>query len=195
MAQSINKLAVGSKVIDEKGNKFIVIAKNHYMSNSVLLWAEDIVTTMIMGSLANTMSSFDYSNSEVQYYLNNNYPKILGNIKDYVLNTQIKYTNIISLSQSVKKSLTAKYFILGFNDSYPIYIPLYKDSLAGHYPKIVSHSWERDSGSDTETIYFTEDGKFGYYCSCGSPVDYYDLCDSYKYDKETNTIKLNCREV
>lgn len=83
-------------------------------------------------------------------------------------------------------------FILGFNDSYPIYIPLYKDSLAGRYPKIVSQSWERTTAEDTETIYFTEDGKFGYYCSCGSPVDYYDLCDSYKYDQETNTIKLKC---
>lgn len=57
---------------------------------------------------------------------------------------------------------------------------------------IISHSWERDSGSDIETIYFTKDGEFGYYCSCGSPVDDYDLCDSYKYDKETNTIKLMC---
>lgn len=66
------------------------------------------------------------------------------------------------------------------------------DSLAEAYPNIVTHSWERDGGGDTETIYFTEDGKFGYYCSCGSPVDYYDLCDSYKYDKKTNTIKLQC---
>lgn len=57
---------------------------------------------------------------------------------------------------------------------------------------ILNHSWERDGGGDIETIYFKKDGKFGYYCSCGNPVDDYDLCDSYKYDKETNTIKLKC---
>ena len=57
---------------------------------------------------------------------------------------------------------------------------------------MTSQSWKRDGGGDTETIYFTKEGEFGYYCACGSPVDYYDLCDSYKYDQETKTIKLKC---
>ena len=57
---------------------------------------------------------------------------------------------------------------------------------------ILNHTWQRDGGGDIETIYFKENGKFGYYCACGNPVDDYDLCDSYKYDKETKTIKLNC---
>lgn len=82
--------------------------------------------------------------------------------------------------------------ILGIIDSVKRNITTYNDSLKEYDERIVSHSWERDGGSDIETIYFTEEGDFGYYCSCGSPVDYYDLCDSYKYDKETNTIKLQC---
>ena len=71
MAQSIKNLTIGSKVKDEKGNSFIVIAKNHYMSNSVLLWAENHVTYMRMSINSNTSYSFEYSNSEVHYYLNN----------------------------------------------------------------------------------------------------------------------------
>lgn len=83
-------------------------------------------------------------------------------------------------------------FILGLTESFNLYIPLYKDSLEGRYPEIVTHSWERENDSDIETIYFTKDGEFGYYCACGNPVDNYDLCNSYKYDQETNTIKLKC---
>ena len=37
MAQSIRNLSVGSKVIDAKGNKFIIIAYNHYALNEVTL--------------------------------------------------------------------------------------------------------------------------------------------------------------
>lgn len=81
-------------------------------------------------------------------------------------------------------------FLIGFIDASKTIA--YKDQLD---EVITNHSWERETAADTETIYFTEDGKFGYYCACGSPVDYYDACDSYKYDKETNTIKLNCLPV
>lgn len=55
---------------------------------------------------------------------------------------------------------------------------------------ITQNSWERDGGGDTERIYFSEDGSYGYYCLCGNPVGNSDLYDSYVYDKETNTIKL-----
>lgn len=80
-------------------------------------------------------------------------------------------------------------FITALIESYKIESSKYQDELPEY---ITSQSWERDGGGDTETIYFTKDGKFGYYCACGSPVDYYDLCDSYKYDKKTQTIKLKC---
>lgn len=68
-------------------------------------------------------------------------------------------------------------------------ITRYDDKLSS---KITKNSWDRDGDGDTETIYFNEDGDFGYYCACGNPIDNYDLCSSYRYDKESNTIKLTC---
>ena len=55
-------------------------------------------------------------------------------------------------------------------------------------------SWTRDSGNDIETIRFSSDGKFTYYCSCGNPVNDSDLCDSYTYNEETKEITLDCFE-
>jgi hypothetical protein len=80
-------------------------------------------------------------------------------------------------------------FITALIESYQIESSKYQDELPVY---MTSQSWKRDGGGDTETIYFTKEGEFGYYCACGSPVDYYDLCDSYKYDQETKTIKLKC---
>lgn len=80
-------------------------------------------------------------------------------------------------------------FLIGIIDATELFKSQYNDKL----PKIItSQSWERDNGEDTERISFTKDGEFRYSCSCGSPVDNFDACDSYKYDKETKTIKLNC---
>ena len=55
-------------------------------------------------------------------------------------------------------------------------------------------SWTRDSGNDIETIRFSSDGKFTYYCSCGNPVNDSDLCESYTYNEETKEITLDCFE-
>ena len=63
----------------------------------------------------------------------------------------------------------------------------YNDKLS---ELITQNNWERDGGGDTEHIYFSEDGSYGYYCLCGNPVGNSDSYDSYVYDKETNTIKL-----
>lgn len=63
----------------------------------------------------------------------------------------------------------------------------YNDKLS---ELITKNNWERAGGGDTERIYFSEDGSYGYYCLCGNPVGNSDLYDSYVYDKETNTIKL-----
>ena len=40
---------------------------------------------------------------------------------------------------------------------------------------ITKTSWERDGGGDTEHIYLSEDGNYGYYCLCGNPVGNSDL--------------------
>ena len=55
-------------------------------------------------------------------------------------------------------------------------------------------SWTRDGGNDIETIRFSSDGKFTYYCSCGNPVNDSDLCESYTYNEETKEITLECFE-
>ena len=55
---------------------------------------------------------------------------------------------------------------------------------------ITKTSWERDGGGDTEHIYFSEDGNYGYYCLCGNPVGNSDLYEKYVYDKESKTIKV-----
>lgn len=65
----------------------------------------------------------------------------------------------------------------------------YNDKLSN---SIIKNEWSREGNGDTEFIYFGENGEFGYYCACGNGVDGYEMCDSYKYDEETKTIKLEC---
>lgn len=55
-------------------------------------------------------------------------------------------------------------------------------------------TWTRDAENDIETIRFSGDGDYTYYCSCGNPVNDSDLCEGYKYDDATKTITLNCIE-
>jgi hypothetical protein len=59
----------------------------------------------------------------------------------------------------------------------------------------VNISWTRDAEHDTETIRFSGDGRFSYYCGCGNPVNDSDLCDGYTYDDATKTITLDCIET
>lgn len=65
----------------------------------------------------------------------------------------------------------------------------YNDKLDDYITKV---EWSRPGDGDTEFIIFNEKGHFAYYCACGNPIDDYDLCDSYTYDKESKTIKLDC---
>lgn len=55
-------------------------------------------------------------------------------------------------------------------------------------------SWTRDAENDIETIRFSSDGKFTYYCSCGNPVNDSDLCESFTYNDSTKEITLDCFE-
>ena len=59
----------------------------------------------------------------------------------------------------------------------------------------VNVSWTRDAENDVETIRFGAEGRFTYYCACGSPVNDSDLCEGYTYDDATKTITLDCIEV
>lgn len=80
-------------------------------------------------------------------------------------------------------------FLIGLIDATSLFKQEYNDKLPD---VITSQSWKGKGNGDTQTIYFKKEGEFGYYCACGSPVDNYDLCDSYKYNAKTKTIKLNC---
>lgn len=55
-------------------------------------------------------------------------------------------------------------------------------------------SWTRDAENDKETIRFSSDGKFTYYCSCGNPVNDSDLCESFTYNDSSKEITLDCIE-
>ena len=55
-------------------------------------------------------------------------------------------------------------------------------------------TWIRDAENDIETIRFSSDGKFTYYCSCGNSVNDSDLCESYTYNDKTKEITLDCLE-
>ncbi len=61
------------------------------------------------------------------------------------------------------------------------------------YPEfLTAYDWEScDLDINcTESISFREDGGFSFSCGCGSPVEDYDLFDSYKYDSKNNVIKV-----
>ncbi len=53
---------------------------------------------------------------------------------------------------------------------------------------LTEHDWIR-SVDDTEHISFHRDGTFSYWCSCGNPVDNYDMYDSYEYKDDVITIR------
>lgn len=55
-------------------------------------------------------------------------------------------------------------------------------------------TWVRDNGYDTETLTLYSDGRFGYSCACGNPVNNSDLCENYTYDDKTKEITLKCYE-
>ena len=55
-------------------------------------------------------------------------------------------------------------------------------------------SWTRDDGNDMETIVFKSNGRFIYYCSCGTPVNDSDLCESDTSNDDTKESTLDCIE-
>ena len=111
MAQSIKNLALGSKIKDSKGNKFIIIAHNHYSTNEVTLLSESAVCNMYMAPLPS--QNLEYPNTEVAYYLNNNYLNTLDEkLKEIISTTKLPYSNSISMTQYENKRVNTKAFLL-----------------------------------------------------------------------------------
>lgn len=55
--------------------------------------------------------------------------------------------------------------------------------------------WTREGDGDVETLCFSSDGGYRYYCSCGNPVEDSDLVESYSYNDANKTFTLHCIEV
>ena len=110
MAQSIRNLSVGSKVIDAKGNKFIIIAYNHYALNEVTLLSE---TTPCKMHMSPNNTNIKYPLTEVNYYLQNQYLDSLDkNLADVISVTKLPYTDSFSTYQYADYFLNTKAFIL-----------------------------------------------------------------------------------
>ena len=111
MAKSIGSLALGSKIKDSNGNSFIVIAKNHYGTNEVTLLSEQSVAKLQMSPTPS--QNTEYPNTEVAYYLNNDYLKTLDDqLQTAIKVTSLPYSDSISSSQFTSKTVYAKAFIL-----------------------------------------------------------------------------------
>ena len=55
--------------------------------------------------------------------------------------------------------------------------------------------WTRKAEHDTETIRFSSDGSYAYWCACGNSVNDSDLSEGYTYDDKTKTITLSYIET
>ena len=111
MAQAIRNLTLGSKVIDSRGNKFIVIAKDHYTANEVTLLSETSPIKKAMHSI--DYNNIDYSISDLHYYLREEYLKTVDiNLVNAIKVTNLPYADSISSSQFAPRTVSTKAFLL-----------------------------------------------------------------------------------
>lgn len=111
MAISISYLSVGSRLKDDAGNKFIIVAKNHYAKGQSTVWAENCVTKMKMSN--DLMGYVTYETTEINNYLKNIYPLSLSNVvRKNTVPTRISYRNRVSLSIWEDLSFVGSYFLL-----------------------------------------------------------------------------------
>ena len=119
MAQSIKNLEVGSKIKDNKGNIFTVVAHNHYASNQVTLMHDNLNLSMQMHKNTGAYM-MDYGTSEVHYYLNTEYLKRLQTeVANNIVNTTIHYNDALSFTQSSASSTYAKVFLPALGEVTP----------------------------------------------------------------------------
>lgn len=111
MAKSIGSLTLGSKIKDSNGNTFVLIAKNHYGTNEVTLLSETSAKYMQMNPQSNL--DLDYPNTDVAYYLNNEYlNKLDTQLANSIKVTSLPYTNALTTTQREPKKVDTKVFIL-----------------------------------------------------------------------------------
>ena len=107
MAKSIGNLTLGSKIKDSNGNSFVLIAKNHYGTNEVTLLSETSAKYMQMNPQPSL--DLDYPNTEVAYYLNNEYLNTLDTrLANSIKVTSLPYTNALTSAQREPKTVDRK---------------------------------------------------------------------------------------
>ena len=116
MAQSIRNLALGSKIKDGQGNKFIVIAHDHYASNEVTLMTEASIGQKQMHS--NYNMNLDFANSDLLNYLNNDYFATLDSkLRSIIKVTSVPYKDGITSIINTEKTVQTKLFILSLKET------------------------------------------------------------------------------
>lgn len=110
MSINISYLSEGSRLIDSYGNKYILVAQNHYGQGQSTLWMEECVEYMPCSPTQTGFSS--YENSDVNRYLRDRLPQMLPEaLRDYTLTTSIPYTDLVSKSITEFKTIDTKYFL------------------------------------------------------------------------------------
>ena len=115
MAQSIRNLALGSKIKDNNGNKFIVVAQDHYTTNEVTLIAETAIDELKVH--ANSNSSIDFKNSDILNYLNNDYLSTLDSrLRAIIKTSNIPYRDRLSSTSYKDTTFQTKAFIFSLKE-------------------------------------------------------------------------------
>lgn len=181
MAQSIQNLGVGSKIKDNKGNIFTLIAHNHYGSNQVTLMHTNLNVRMELHSDP-ALFSDTYETSNVHKYLNNGYlNKIQSELAKNISSTTIKYKDYISKTQSVTKTMTTKVFIPALKE---VKTGVSDDVSSLNYIRYFDNNfiseeiaWTRTEGVDSNCNHALGYGVFGFgYQPAGLSYFYTSLC-------------------
>lgn len=111
MAISVSYLTEGSRILDSKGNAYILVAHNHYGNGQATLLSEKCVTEMAWSSLAT--GSLSYETSDIHNYLKSTYVNSLSSaLKDHIVTTSISYVDILSASMKETRTISTKCFLL-----------------------------------------------------------------------------------
>ena len=111
MAISVSYLNVGSKISDSKGNRYILVAHNHYGNGQATFLSENCVASM--SYYYSTSRPCGYEDSYIHSYLNGDYIQTLSSkLKEHILTTQISYVDLISVATKETRTISAKCFLL-----------------------------------------------------------------------------------
>ena len=152
MSINISYLSEGSRLIDSYGNKYILVAQNHYGQGQSTLWMEKCVEYM---PCSPTQTGFsNYENSDVNRYLRDRFPQMVPEaLRDYTLTTSIPYTDLVSKSITEFKTIDTKYFLFSSREM---------GDLAYEEPHKVIPYLTNSFNRKAEEIYWTRTETYNY---------------------------------